>query len=83
MSRQKQHGQMTRPRPKQALPDDFVCIAPEESLMVFDYLYGRKNVDKKLVALHVNLCDQCQESVKALRDIDESLKEQLFLVTVD
>lgn len=83
MSRQKQHGQMTRPRPKQALPDDFVCIAPEESIMVFDYLYGRNKVDKQLVALHVNLCDQCQENVKALKDIDEALKEELLAVMVD
>lgn len=82
MSRQKQHGQITRPRPKQPLPEDFVCIAPEESLMVFDYLYGRRNVDKRLVALHVNLCDQCQENVKTLKNIDETLKEQL-LVMVD
>jgi len=79
MSRQKQ---IARPRLKQPLPDDYVCIAPEESLMVFDYLNGRKNVDKRLVALHVNLCDQCQETVKALKNIDESLKEQL-LVMVD
>jgi len=68
-----------RPRVKQPLPDDYVCIAPSESLLVFDYLKG-KVVDKRLVALHVNLCYRCQETVKSMKDIDEVLKELLVEV---
>lgn len=70
-----------RPRVKRPLPDDYVCIAPAESLMVFDYLKG-KDVDKRLVALHVHLCLRCQETVKNMKDIDEVLKEELLVEEV-
>lgn len=63
---------------KRRLPDNYICIAPEESLIVFDYLNGqRQDVDEKLVALHLNLCLQCQETADSLRVIDDAIKERL------
>jgi len=78
MSRNKS-GRLVRPRSK-PVPDDFECIAPEESLIVFDFLRGRDDVDKRLAAIHVNLCAQCYETVMNLKDIDEARKEQLVVV---
>ncbi len=75
MSRKKP-GRILRPRSK-PVPDEYVCIAPDESLMVLDYLRGHEDVDKRLVALHVHLCARCQETVMNLKDIDEALKETL------
>jgi hypothetical protein len=64
---------------KRRLPDNYICIAPEESLMVFDYLNGRRDVDKKLVALHLNLCHQCQDAADSMRVMDDAVKERLAL----
>jgi hypothetical protein len=66
----------SRSRP---LPDNYICIAPEESLMVFDYLRGREDVDKTLVALHVHLCLHCHETIMSLKDIDKARKDQLMM----
>lgn len=67
-----------RPRVKQPLPEDFICIAPAESLMLFDYLKRRrKDIDKRLVAVHLHLCYQCQETAKDMKDIDEALLKEL------
>jgi len=62
---------------KRRLPDNYICIAPEESLMVFDYLNGRRDVDEKLVALHLNLCHQCQDTADSMRVLNEAVKERL------
>lgn len=80
MRRHQKAGRASRQPSKRSLPTDYVCIAPEEALLVFDYLRGRKDVDERLVALHLHLCDRCQETVKNLKDIDEALK--MALVTV-
>jgi hypothetical protein len=50
--------------------------------MVFDFLRGRDDVDKRLIALHVHLCAQCQETIMNLKDIDEARKGELMLELV-
>jgi hypothetical protein len=74
----KRSERIIRPRSKR-LPDDYLCIAPEESLMVFDYLRGREDVDKIIVAHHVHLCVRCQQTVMSLKDIDNARKSELMI----
>ena len=80
MSLDKKRRRTNTPAPKRPLPNNYICIDPVESLMVFDYLNGRREVDKNIVALHLNLCYQCQDAVETLRIIDDAIKEKLSAV---
>ena len=83
----------TRPRTKgskpgirRQLPDNFICIAPEEARHVLDWLNGSAlEHEKEIAVLHFNLCLHCQEAVAELKLIKEALtenaKESLHLST--
>lgn len=62
------------------LPDDYECIAPDESELVFAYVRGHKEIDERLVTLHVHLCALCHETIKNMKDIDEAMRHALVEV---
>jgi len=78
MKRSKQSTRpQSKPQPPQPLPNNYVCIAPEESQIVFNYLSGLEDADEAIVTLHVKLCARCQETIMRFQDIDRARKVQL------
>jgi len=64
-------------RRRRRLPKEYVCIAPEESPQVFDWLNGAgTNGDKEVAEVHLRLCFHCQESVARLIRIDEEFRNR-------
>lgn len=61
--------------PKQPLPTEFVCIDPPVGLDVLDYLNGvRGEIDSDVVLAHLNLCAQCAETARGLKEIDKVIR---------
>lgn len=65
---------------RRQLPEDFVCIAPDESKHVVDWLSGLAGEHEKEIAqLHYHLCLHCQEATRQLirKAVSGSPKEYL------
>jgi len=72
---QRYRGEIASTTPKQPLPTEFVCIDPPIGLDVFDYFNGvRGEIDSDVVLAHLNLCAQCAETARGLREIDKMIR---------
>lgn len=68
----KKAGAKRRRRP---LPEQYICIAPAEAPLVFDWLNGAGiEADKELAEIHLKLCFHCQEAVARWMIVDEKFK---------
>lgn len=43
------------------VPEDFICIDPEQKSLVFDFLNGFNQEVEELAMLHLRLCLYCRE----------------------
>lgn len=77
MSMKRSKQSQSKPQPPQPLPNNYICIAPEESQIVFNYLIGQEDADEAIVTLHVKLCARCQETIMRFQDIDRAREVQL------
>lgn len=70
-----------KPGSAAVLPTEFVCIDEDEAVAVFDYLNGADdNVDKELIAVHLQLCFDCQEAVVALLALNPAARQRLAVL---
>lgn len=75
-NRRSRNDEVPTAEPRQ-LPDEYVCIAPDEAVQLFDYLNKADDkVDQELVAVHLGLCLHCQEAVAALTTLDSTLRKR-------
>ena len=61
---------------RRRLPEEYICIAPDESPQVFDWLNGAEmNGEKEVAEVHLRLCFHCQEAVARRLRIDEAFRK--------
>jgi hypothetical protein len=71
-STKKKVGAKRRRRP---LPEEYICIAPAEAPLVFDWLNGAGfEADKEFAEIHLKLCFHCQEAVARWMMLDEKFR---------
>ena len=59
------------------LPKEYICIAPDEAQLVFDWLNGAAGEEiKEIAKVHLRLCFHCQEAVSNLMRIDEEFRDK-------
>lgn len=54
--------------------EDYVCVDPEQGIVVFDWLNGFNNEAKEMVALHLRLCLHCREAVADWRSLHQPVE---------
>lgn len=59
---------------KPEVPEDFICIDPEQKLLVFDFLNGFKQDVKNIALLHLKLCLHCREIAATVLKINRYLE---------
>lgn len=59
---------------KPEVPEDFICIDPEQKPLVFDFLNGFKQDLKEVALLHLRLCLHCREMAATVLKINRYLE---------
>lgn len=59
---------------KPEVPEDFICIDPEQKPLVFDFLNGFEQNLKETVLLHLRLCLHCREIAGTVLKINRYLE---------
>ncbi|HEX8847748.1 MAG TPA: hypothetical protein VF791_24115 [Pyrinomonadaceae bacterium] len=59
---------------KPEVPEDFICIDPEQKPLVFDFLNGFKQELKEAALLHLRLCLHCREIAATVLKINRYLE---------
>ena len=73
--KQKIKGSAGAKRRRRSLPKEYICIAPNDSQLVFDWLNGACDAaNKEAAEVHLRLCFHCQEAVARLMRIDEQFR---------
>lgn len=73
--KKKKPGTRRRTRP---LPEQFICIAPTEAPLVFDWLKGAgSEAQNEIAEIHLRLCFQCQEAVITMMRLNSEFRENV------
>ncbi|HLL70930.1 MAG TPA: hypothetical protein VK363_05820 [Pyrinomonadaceae bacterium] len=59
---------------KPEVPEDFICIDPEQKPLVFDFLNGFKQELKEAALIHLRLCLHCREIAATVLKINRYLE---------
>lgn len=77
-----ENRQKKKPSPsaRRRLPENYVCIAPDEAQHVIDFIIGSDHRHEEIAKLHFHLCLHCQEKVARLHLINKAAKDRKELL---